>query len=132
PSLAPATRGQIRVGDALERVVVMRLPGVVVFHLTLHPPYRATGSRFLPAGFPASPRRRCLRHWMLRAAFRSRSRMRPQFVQTRVRTESDLAMRSPQPEQSCDVYAGGTACTCLPAHAALKARMVRKWRHPAS
>ena len=79
-----------------------------------------------------TPRRRCPRHWILRAAFSSRSMMSPQWVQTWVRTESDFWMRSPQPLQSCEVYAGLTASARFPAHAALKARRVRNWPHPAS
>jgi hypothetical protein len=58
--------------------------------------------------------------------------MSPQLVQTWVRTRKDVCMRSPQPLQSCDVDAGLTAATRVPAHAALKVRMMRKWDHPAS
>ena len=47
-------------------------------------------------------------------------------------TEAFFWMRSPQPLQSCAVYAGVTASTCLPAHAGVQARMDRKWCHPAS
>jgi hypothetical protein len=100
--------------------------------LTLRTGYSPTGSRFVPAGIPASPRRRCPRHWIFRAAFSSRSSMRPQCIQTWVRTLKDFSTRSPQPEQSCDVDAGSTASTRLPAHAALRARMMRKWPQPAS
>jgi len=57
------------------------------FYLTLRTPYRAAGSRFIPAGSPASPRRRCPRQRMFLAAFSSRSKMSPQFVQTCVRTD---------------------------------------------
>ena len=104
------------------RYVVAVLGGVTVVFigkLTLRRGYSPTGSRFIPAGIPASPRRRCPRHTMFLAAFRSRSRIRPQVVQTWVRTLKDFCMRSPQPEQSCDVYAGLTASTRFPAHAAL-------------
>jgi hypothetical protein len=69
---------------------------------------------------------------MFLAAFRSRSMTSPQVLQTCVRTRKDLWIRLPQPEQSCDVYAGGTASTRLPAHAAVYTRRDRRWRHPAS
>ena len=39
---------------------------------------------------------------------------------------------TPQPEHVWLVNAGGTATTSRPAHAALKARIVRNWDHPAS
>src|SRR5262245_53664501 len=68
---------------------------------------------------------------MFRAAFTSRSNTSPQDGQTWGRTESLFWMRAPQPLQSCDVYAGGTASTRLPAHAALQARMTRKACQPA-
>jgi hypothetical protein len=54
--------------------------------LTLRRGSSPTGSRFIPAGIPASPRRRCPSQSMLLAAFSSRSRIRPQLVQTGVRT----------------------------------------------
>src|SRR5262249_42229948 len=71
-------------------------------------------------------------HWILRAAFSSRSRISPQVGQTCVRTERLFSTRSPHPLQSWEVYAGGTACTRFPAHSALKARITRKLYHPAS
>src|SRR5262245_66436375 len=69
---------------------------------------------------------------MFRAAFSSRSSLSPQFGQTFVPTESDFSTRAPQPEHSWEVYAGLTASTRLPAHAAVHARIVRNWPHPAS
>jgi hypothetical protein len=56
---------------------------------------------------------------MFNAAFSSRSSTWPQFVQTWVRTLKEICMRSPQPLQSCVVYAGLTASTRFPAHAAV-------------
>ena len=100
--------------------------------LTLRTGYSPTGSRFTAAAYATTPRRCCPRHTMFLAAFASRSSMSPQLVQTWVRMDRLLCIRAPQPEQSWDVYAGGTASTRFPAHAALKARIVRKWRHPAS
>src|SRR5215469_3840583 len=107
--------------------------------MTLRRGYSPTGSRFSAAGIPATPRRLCPSQRMLLAAFSSRSATYPHFGQLWVRTESALAMRSPQSvpsartlEQSWVVYAAGTASTRLPAHAALYARTDRKWRHPAS
>ena len=79
-----------------------------------------------------TPRRRCPRHWIFLAAFSSRSKTSPQCVQTWVRTERLFWIRSPQPLQSCAGYAGWTAATRLPTHAAVQARMDRKWPHPAS
>ena len=69
---------------------------------------------------------------MFNAAFSSRSSTWPQFVQTWVRTLKESCVRLPQPLQSYVVYAGLTASTRFPAHAALKARIERKWPHPAS
>jgi hypothetical protein len=90
------------------------------------------GSRFTAAGIPTTPRRRCPRQKIFLAAFSSRSKMSPQVVQTCVRTDRLFSTRAPHPEQSWDVDAGLTASTRLPAHAALYARMDRKWPHPAS
>ena len=90
------------------------------------------GSRFSAPAIAGTPRRRCPRHWMFLAAFSSRSRIRPQLVQTWVRTESDFCMRSPHLLQSWLVYAGLTASTRFPAHAAVKVSMDRKRPHPAS
>jgi hypothetical protein len=83
----------------------------------------SSGSRGARATTTASPpvartRRACPAHWIFLAAFRSRSRTSPQWGQTCVRTLRLLRTRSPHPLQSCDVYAGGTASTRLPAHAA--------------
>src|SRR5258708_29543691 len=69
---------------------------------------------------------------MFLAAFASRSNTRPQDGQQWVRTLRVLGTRSPQPEQSWLVYAGLTASTRFPAHAALKASRDRKLPHPAS
>jgi hypothetical protein len=69
---------------------------------------------------------------MFRAAFRSRSRISPQCGQTCVRTLKLLRTRLPHPLHSWEVYAGGTASTRLPAHAALQASIVRKAYQPAS
>src|SRR5260370_41461502 len=69
---------------------------------------------------------------MFLAACASRSNTRPQDGQQWVRTLSVLGTRSPQPEHSWLVYAGLTASTRLPAHAALKASMDRKRLQPAS
>src|SRR5215831_9354612 len=69
---------------------------------------------------------------MFRAAFSSRSSIKPQLVQTWVGTDRLVYIRSPQPLQSCVVYAEGIASTRLPAHAALQARIRRKACHPAS
>ena len=55
--------------------------------LTLRRGYSPTGSRFNPPANAGSPRRRCPRQRMFLAAFRSRSSMRPQVVQTWVRTD---------------------------------------------
>ena len=74
--------------------------------LTLRRGSSPTGSRFLPAAYATSPRRRCPRHWMFFAAFASRSRISPQCVQTCVRTDRPLSTRSPPPEQSWGVDAG--------------------------
>ena len=87
--------------------------------LTLRTRYSATGSRFIAPAIAGAPRRRCPSHKIFLAAFRSRSKISPQFVQACVRTLRDFKIRSPQPEQSCDVYAGLTASTRLPAHAAV-------------
>src|SRR5215469_6928111 len=69
---------------------------------------------------------------MFLAAFSSRSNIRPQEGQTWVRTERLFSTCSPHLLQSWLVYAGGTATTRRPAHAALPSRMVRNWAHPAS
>ena len=113
--------------------LVRQMPGFI--SLTLRRGYSPTGSRFNAAGIPATPRRRCPRHTMFLAAFRSRSRMRPQVVQTWVRTRRLfrlLEMCSPHPLHSCEVYAGETASTRVPAHAAVQARIDRNCLHPAS
>src|SRR5262249_36329314 len=60
--------------------------------LTLRRGYSPTGSRFLPAGPPASPRRRCPRQKILLAACSSRSNTSPQCVQTWVRTDRLFCM----------------------------------------
>jgi hypothetical protein len=82
--------------------------GAFLIILTLRRGYSPTGSRFIPPATAGGPRRRCPRHWMVLAAFSSRSRMRPQFVQIWVRTLRRFWMRSPHPLQSCEVYAGLT------------------------
>src|SRR5258708_7542539 len=69
---------------------------------------------------------------MLLAAFSSRSRISPQVVQTWVRMLNDFGTRSPQALHSCEVNAGGTATTCLPAYAAVPSRIVRNAAQPAS
>src|SRR5689334_14457613 len=48
---------------------------------------------------------------MLLAAFSSRSKMSPPFVQTWVRTERLIWIRAPHPLHSWNVYAGFTAST---------------------
>ena len=50
--------------------------------LTLRTRYSATGSRFIPPATAGSPRRLCPSRKMFLAAFSSRSRTRPQVVQT--------------------------------------------------
>src|SRR5262249_56695592 len=94
--------------------------------LTLGRGYSPTGSRFIPPATAGSPRRLCPSHWMFLAAFSSRSRISPHLVQTWVRTLNDFCTRSPHPLHSWEVYAGLTASTRFPAHAALQVRMVRK------
>src|SRR6516225_8740165 len=72
---------------------------------------------------------------MLRAAFSSRSRISPQWVQTCVRAPRLLGTRAPRLLQSWDECAGLTASTHLPAHAALHAKIVkivRNWLRPVS
>jgi hypothetical protein len=100
------------------------LDGLVRDRLTLRAGYSPAGSRFLAPATAGTPRRRCPRQWMFRAAFASRSSTRSQDGQTWVRTERLFRIRSPQPLQSCEVYAGLTASTRLPAHAVLQARHV--------
>jgi hypothetical protein len=86
-----------------------------------------------PPASAGSPRRRRPRQWISLAAFASRSSMSPQRAQTCVRTLKDFCRRAPQPEPSCDVYAGRAASTRFPAPAAaLNARIDRKADHPAS
>src|SRR5260221_3662722 len=83
----PAWRGQ-GIGRRLLSYAVTTL-GADRLDLTLRTGYSPTGSRFSAPTIAGTPRRRCPRQWMLRAAFSSRSRMSPQLVQTGVRTESD-------------------------------------------
>src|SRR5258708_7752529 len=90
------------------------------------------GSRFNAPAIAGTPRRRCPRHWLVLAAFASRSNTSPQEGQTWVRTLRRLGTRAPQPLQSWVVNAEATASARFPAHAALYARSDRKWPHPAS
>ncbi len=69
---------------------------------------------------------------MFLAALWSRCRLVPQSGHECQRTDKPFETRTPQPEQACDVYAGLTATTERPAHAALKLRMLKKLLHPAS
>jgi hypothetical protein len=100
--------------------------------LTLRTRYSAAGSRFIAPATAGTPRRLCPSHKMFLAAFSSRSRIRPQVVQTCVRTLRLFSMRAPHPLQSCVVYAGQTASTRFPAHTALQARIERNCLQPAS
>jgi hypothetical protein len=79
-------------GALLERTIRLRRErfNCQKEYLTLRWGYSPAGSRFIPAGIPASPRRRCPRHKMFLAAFSSRSSTRPQLVQTWVRTLKDF------------------------------------------
>jgi hypothetical protein len=80
--------------DALDlkvetREITYAIP-VLLELLTLRRGYSPTGSRFSAPANAGTPRRRCPRQSMFLAAFRSRSRMRPQCVQTCVRTDKLL------------------------------------------
>src|SRR5215469_14615143 len=100
--------------------------------LTLRAGYSLTGSRFTAPATAGTPRRLCPSHVMFFAAFASLSRISPQLVQTCVRMERLFFTISPPPEHACEVYAGGTATTHLPAHSALQVRIWPKLDHPAS
>jgi hypothetical protein len=109
-------------------------PGVVAHYvlLTLRTSYSPAGSRFLPAGSPASPRRRCPCQCMVVAALWSRCRLVPQSGQECQRTDKPLWTTAPHPEHVWLVNAGSTAGTRFPALAALKVRRARNALQPAS
>src|SRR5262245_60468141 len=69
---------------------------------------------------------------MFRAALWSGCRRVPHSGHSCHRTDKPFWTRTPQPEQACEVEAGGTATPLRPAHAALKARMLKHWDQPAS
>jgi hypothetical protein len=69
---------------------------------------------------------------MLSAALWSRCRLVPQSGPVCQRTDKPLRTITPQPEQACEVSAGGPAITRFPAHAALQERMVSTLPQPAA
>jgi hypothetical protein len=69
---------------------------------------------------------------MFFAALWSRCRLVPHAGQLCQRTDKPFCTTTPQPEHVWLVEAGFTATTRFPAHAALKARMLRNPLHPAS
>src|SRR5262249_1093085 len=94
--------------------------GALVFSPTLRVGYSPVGSRFLPAGSPASPRRPCPAQWILLAALASLSRTFRSWCR-RGSAHSSSSGCAPHslsnPGTLYAIYAGATPPTRLPAHA---------------